>query len=51
MADPGIPDSPNRVARGAGALCLLVVGCGIIGAILADVVLVPGDTAASADGS
>ena len=49
MADPGIPDSPNRVARTAGVLYLLVVGCGIIGAILADVVLVPGDTAASVD--
>lgn len=49
MTDPGIMDSPNRVARVAGALYLLVVGCGIIGAILASVVLVPGDTAASVD--
>lgn len=49
MTDPGTPESPNRVARIAGALYLLVVGFGILGAILADVVLVPGDPAASAD--
>jgi len=47
MTDPGILDSPVRVARTAGVLYLLVVGFGIIGAILADVVLVPGDPAAS----
>jgi hypothetical protein len=49
MTDPGTLDSPNRVARIAGALYLLVVGCGIVGAIVADVVLVPGDPAASVD--
>lgn len=49
MTDPRMLDSPNRVARIAGALYLLVVGFGIIGAILADVVLVPGDAAASVD--